>query len=297
MKHKKAAIFLLAFSFLMLGGCLASLTAYPDLSYDAGAELKSMESYLSAEAITRYDAAEDVQRNGMDKKQWRNAVVNARIRAMDVLFNEFQQDLYQEGVGFGISTDWIVLALSGAGALISSASTALSAASSGVVGAKAAFDRNAFLDKTLPTLLATMVAQRKDVLATIRASLALDIDEYPLTLALTDLDRYYQAGTLPGALTAVAENAGSVADAADDRLKSLLVVAAVPPGLQARREQAADFVKTLNDVELRTLAGTLKVPADDAMLVNLLLAISSAQSEAAFDVIAQKIRIHFGEEF
>lgn len=297
MKHKKAAIFLLAFSFLMLGGCLASLTAYPDLSYDAGAELKSMESYLSAEVITRYDAAEDVQRNGMDKKQWRNAVVNARIRAMDVLFNEFQQDLYQEGVGFGISTDWIVLALSGAGALISSASTALSAASSGVVGAKAAFDRNAFLDKTLPTLLATMVAQRKDVLATIRASLALDIDEYPLTLALTDLDRYYQAGTLPGALTAVAENAGSVADAADDRLKSLLVVAAVPPGLQARREQAADFVKTLNDVELRTLAGTLKVPADDAMLVNLLLAISSAQSEAAFDVIAQKIRIHFGEEF
>ena len=297
MKHKKAAILLLAFSFLMLGGCLASLTAYPDLSYDAGAELKSMESYLSAEVITRYDAAEDVQRNGMDKKQWRNAVVNARIRAMDVLFNEFQQDLYQEGVGFGISTDWIVLALSGAGALISSASTALSAASSGVVGAKAAFDRNAFLDKTLPTLLATMVAQRKDVLATIRASLALDIDEYPLTLALTDLDRYYQAGTLPGALTAVAENAGSVADAADDRLKSLLVVAAVPPGLQARREQAADFVKTLNDVELRTLAGTLKVPADDAMLVNLLLAISSAQSEAAFDVIAQKIRIHFGEEF
>ena len=297
MKHKKAAILLLAFSFLMLGGCLASLTAYPDLSYDAGAELKSMESYLSAEVITRYDAAEDVQRNGMDKKQWRNAVVNARIRAMDVLFNEFQQDLYQEGVGFGISTDWIVLALSGAGALISSASTALSAASSGVVGAKAAFDRNAFLDKTLPTLLASMVAQRKDVLATIRASLALDIDEYPLTLALTDLDRYYQAGTLPGALTAVAENAGSVADAADDRLKSLLVVAAVPPGLQARREQAADFVKTLNDVELRTLAGTLKVPADDAMLVNLLLAISGAQSEAAFDVIAQKIRIHFGEEF
>ncbi|OGT82552.1 MAG: hypothetical protein A3H91_03660 [Gammaproteobacteria bacterium RIFCSPLOWO2_02_FULL_61_13] len=297
MKHQKAAILLLAFSFLMLGGCLASLTAYPDLSYDAGAELKSIESYLSAEAITRYDAAEDVQRNGMDKKQWRNAVVNARIRAMDVLFNDFQQDLYQEGVGFGISTDWIVLALSGAGALISSASTALSAASSGVVGAKAAFDRNAFLDKTMPTLLATMVAQRKDVLATIRASLALDIDEYPLTLALTDLDHYYQAGTLPGALTAVAENAGSVAEEADDRLKSLLVVSAVSPGLQARREQAADFVKTLNDVELRALAGTLKVPADEAMLGNLLFAISSAQSEAAFDVIAQKIRIHFGEEF
>lgn len=297
MKHQKAAILLLAFSFLMLGGCLASLTAYPDLSYDAGAELKSIESYLSAEAITRYDAAEDVQRNGMDKKQWRNAVVNARIRAMDVLFNDFQQDLYQEGVGFGISTDWIVLALSGAGALISSASTALSAASSGVVGAKAAFDRNAFLDKTMPTLLATMVAQRKDVLATIRASLALDIDEYPLTLALTDLDHYYQAGTLPGALTAVAESAGSVAEEADDRLKSLLVVSAVSPGLQARREQAADFVKTLNDVELRALAGTLKVPADEAMLGNLLFAISSAQSEAAFDVIAQKIRIHFGEEF
>lgn len=233
----------------------------------------------------------------MDKGQWRNAVVNARIRAMDVMFNEFQQDLYQEGVGFGISTDWIVLALSGAGALISSASTALSAASSGVVGAKAAFDRNAFLDKTLPTLLATMVAQRKDVLVTIRASLALDIDEYPLTLALTDLDRYYQAGTLPGALTAVAQNAGSVAEAADDRLKNLLVVNVTPPRLQARREKAADFIKSLDDAQQRTLAQSLKVPADDAMLPNLLLAISGAESDEAFEIISQKIRIHFGEEF
>lgn len=44
MNPRKAALLLLLFSFLMLGGCLAALTAYPDLSYDAGAELKSMQS-------------------------------------------------------------------------------------------------------------------------------------------------------------------------------------------------------------------------------------------------------------
>jgi hypothetical protein len=297
MQYRKIALLLLLFTLLLLGGCLASLTAYPDSSYDARAELKLLAPFLSAEAITKYDLPEDSQRNGMARKNWRNAVVNARIRAMDVLFNEFQQDLYQEGVGFGISTDWIVLALSGAGSLVSSASTALSAASSGVVGAKAAFDRNAFLDKTLTSLLATMVAQRRDVLATIRTMQSLDIDEYPLTLALTDLDRYYQAGTLPGALTAVAENAGSVAAAADARLKDLLVVTAVPPSLQARREKAADFVKSLTGVQMRALAESLNVPPDDEMEKNLLLAISGAQSDEAFEIISQKIRIHFGEEF
>jgi len=186
MQFQNTAVSLLLCLTSMLGGCLTSLTAYPDPSWDARTELNALEPYLSADAITRYDAANDEARNGMDRRNWRNAVVNARIRAMDVLFNEFQQDLYQEGVGLGIATDWIVLALSGAGALISTASTALSAASSGVVGAKAAFDRNAFLDRTLPSLLATMVAQRKEVLATIRASQYRDITDpgpaFPMAL-------------------------------------------------------------------------------------------------------------------
>ncbi len=297
MRLHKPALLMLLFTLPMLGGCLASLTAYPDTSYDARAELKSLEPLLAADAITRYDAPGNDQRDDMDQLTWRNAVVNARVRAMDVLFNEFQQDLYREGVGFGISTDWIVLALSGAGSLISSASTALSAASSGVVGAKAAFDRNAFHDKTMTTLMATMVAQRKDVLATIRTNQLLGIDQYPLTLALTDLDRYYQAGTLPGALTAVAQNAGSVGAAADVRLKDLLVVKEVPPQLQARRKKAADYIKKLDSMEQRTLAEALKVPTDDQMLPNLLLTISGAQSDEAFEVISQKISIHFGEEF
>jgi len=297
MRYKKVALLILPFVALMLGGCLASLTAYPDASYNPRAELESLAPYLSTEAITKYDLPEDGQRNGMNRKDWRNAVLNARIHAMDVLFNEFQQDLYQQGVGLGISTDWIVLALSGAGSLITSASTALSAAAAGVVGAKAAFDRNAFHDRTMTTLLATMVAQRRDVLAAIRTKQQLDEVEYPLTLALTDLDSYYQAGTLPGALTAVAENAGSVAAAADARLKNLLLVTPVPPSLQARREKAADFVKTLDDIQLRALAETLKVPVDDEVQKNLLLAISGAESDEAFAIISQKIRIHFGEEF
>ncbi|MND00902.1 hypothetical protein D3C83_196840 [compost metagenome] len=80
-------------------------------------------------------------------------------------------------------------------------------------------------------------------------------------------------------------------------MKSLLVVNVTPRLLQARREKAADFIKSLDDAQLRALAESLQVPADDAVLPNLLLAISGAESDAAFEIISQKIRIHFGEEF
>lgn len=281
--------------YLIVNAC-ASLTAYPERSYDPKAELEAMKMYLSQEAITKYYADDDKQRNGMSKRQWRNAVVNARIHANDLHFNDFQQGLFREGVGFGIATDWVVLALSGAGALFSTASTALSAAATGVVGAKASFDKNAFFDMTMPALLATMVAKRKEVLVRIRNGLSKDIEKYPLELALSDLDSYYNAGSVPGALMEVAETAGQTADQADTQLRQMLVVMPVPPELQARREQAAAFVKTLDDNQLKTLAKSLNRSTKGDVLVTILDEIAAAQTFESFDIIAQKIKILFNKE-
>lgn len=207
---------------LFLTGCLASLKAYPDRSYNPKKELEAMKVYLSEEAITKYNSTSNNDREGKTKRQWRNVVVNARIRAIDLHFTDFQQALFQEGVGIGIATDWLVLAMSGVGSLVDGASTALSAASAGVVGGKASFDKNAFFDKTMPTLLATMVANRKEILVRMRKGLQNDINGYPLTLALNNLDSYYNAGSIPGALTKVAETAGVDAKKADEELRETL---------------------------------------------------------------------------
>ncbi|WP_440207475.1 hypothetical protein, partial [Campylobacter coli] len=60
--------------------------------------------------------------------------------------------------------DWIALALNGVGS-VSAASKALSAASAGVLGARASFEKQALYNMTMPAMLAQMVAKRREVLA------------------------------------------------------------------------------------------------------------------------------------
>lgn len=276
----------------------ASLTAYPERSIDPQAEIQALEHYLQPSAITRYESDKDQDRNGLSRQAWRNAVVNARIRAIDLHFNAFQQGLFQEGIGLGIATDWSVLALNVAGTLTGGVANVLAAASAGVVGARAAFDKNAFFEKSMLALLTTMVAKRKDVLVRIREGLTKSLDEYPLTLALHDLESYYQVGTIPGAILEVAEAAGATAKKADARLESLLIVKAVPADLQVRRENIATYIKTtLNARERDSLAQALRLPTGDTALVHLLRAVAQAESASAIDVLAQQIKALFGREF
>lgn len=235
---------------ILLSGC-ASMSAYPERATDPQGELTAMNRYLQPSAITKYDAQNDSERDGLSKRVWRNEVVNARVRATDLYFNAFQQKLFQEGVGLGIATDWMVLALNVGGSVAGGAASALSAASAGVVGAKAAFDKNVFFDKTMPALLANMMAKRKEVLVRIREGLIKDVDEYPLTLALNDLETYYNAGTIPGALVDIAETAGAVAKEADKKLTVLLSKERTKefpsPERQARVKQLLERIDKLSD--------------------------------------------------
>lgn len=286
---------LLVVVLILLVSC-ASLKAYPNRATDPQAEIKALDTYLQPTVITRYESPEDKDRNGLSKQAWRNEVVNARLRADDLKFNAFQQRLFQEGVGFGVATDWIVLGLNAAGSLAGGAANVLAATSAGVVGAKAAFDRKAFFEKTMPALMATMVAKRKDVLVRIRTGLSKNIDEYPLTLALSDLESYYNAGSIPGAIIEVGEAAGATAKNADAKLEKLTIVTPVPEDLQKRREEAANFVKELNQDQQKALAKSLDLPSSASLPNDILIMITKAQSTEAFDLVAQKIKILFGNE-
>jgi hypothetical protein len=98
----------------------------------------------------------------MTKEGWRNEVLEARIQDMNLQFSKFEQSLYEQGIRFGVGTDWIVLALSGAGAIVTGgASSALSGAAAGVTGARSAYGKDVLYDKTLPVIIAQMVAQRR----------------------------------------------------------------------------------------------------------------------------------------
>lgn len=170
---------------------------------------------------------------------------------MDIQYNLYQQRLYEQGTEASILTDWVVLGLGGASAVTggAAAKAALGAAITGVTGAKVSFDKNAYFAKTLPALVASMQAMRKEVLLRIRKGLELGDDKYPLTQALVDLEDYYNAGTIPGAITGITASADEASRKATEELKVVLETTRGPEFLMSkpRVDAIVEKIKVLSD--------------------------------------------------
>src|SRR5689334_5460878 len=140
---------------LLLYGCL-SAQGYPDRSFDLQSELQMLATYHAPDILTRYAAAPD-------KRAFRNEVVNARIRAIDLHFGQFAQSLSKENNWANLGLDWTVLALGGAGSIIADAGTkgTLAAFSGGLTGARNSIDKTLFFNKTMPAVLSQMEAGRR----------------------------------------------------------------------------------------------------------------------------------------
>lgn len=82
-----------------------------------------------------------------------------------------------------------------------------------------------------------------------------------------------------------------------NKIVKVRLVRPVPEGLQKRREAAAAFVKTLSQPpELDALAKSLGKDGGANAQLNVLDAISAAETPEAFEIIAQKLKILFGKE-
>jgi hypothetical protein len=291
---RRSTIAFAAVTSIALAAC-SGMKGFPDRSYNTTDELAALSRYQSAAALKAFDAPDDAARGSMTKEGWRNEVLEARIQDMNLQFSNFEQSLYEQGIGFGVGTDWIVLALSGAGSVATGgASNALSAASAGVTGARSAYGKDVLYDKTLPVIIAQMVAQRQTVLVRIREGETQDANAYPLTRGLADIEEYYNAGTIPGAISNLAINAGAQSKQAEEKLDVVTVVAA---DLQSKREAVAAYVKTLSQPQLDQLAAKLNLPIGSDALVEILQQISRATTAAKLDALTEQIKTLFGKEF
>lgn len=204
---------------LALGGCsgnVSSLKAYPNKSINTKEDLGQLkEIYRSS--VEKYDKESDEGK----RRAFRNDAVHARIGMIDINFNVFQQDLYKMGVIKNTATDWAVLSMGGAIATIpgEGAKRALGAATSGLTGANAAFDKHAFYNKAIHVVITKMIERRNKVLNIIYKELEKPTDVYPLSKALIDLEEYYNAGTLPVAIAELAKESGAEASASAKELE------------------------------------------------------------------------------
>ena len=201
---------------LLTTGC-ASYRAYPRRAASESKELPHLVHYFTEDVMAKYAASPD-------KSAYRTEVVMGRLRAMDLLFLQFERAINQEKNGTQIATDWAVLGLSGAGATAGGATTKaiLAAISGGLTGAKLSVDDALFYKQAMPVLLQAMQASRKSILVDIRKGLKTSQEDYHLMQALNDVDRYYEAGTLPGAMIAINSQTGEKNEKATRELKQLI---------------------------------------------------------------------------
>ena len=132
----------------------------------------------------------------------RNQIITARMYIADLEYHKYEakltRDLQEEGLAATLTT----LGLTSAASLITVASTSriLSGAATVVTGADKAFDDKVLLSNTIQALQAQMRTDRQTQAAAIFAKMTTPIDQYTLPMALSDVDHYYQAGTLASAL-------------------------------------------------------------------------------------------------
>lgn len=276
---------------LLLAGC-AAIQGLPDRSFTREDDLAALKKYNTSVALEKYDLPNDSDRGNMSREAWRNLVLEARVQDVNLHFADFEEALYKQGVGFGIGTDWLILALSGGAAVASQGvANALAAATAGIAGARTAVDKEALYNKTLVALMAQMVASRQTALVSIRQGELQTAAAYPLTRGLADLQAYYDAGTIPGALIGVAANSGEQAKKAETILEKLPMVGLVDSNIQALKEPLAACVKDskrLSDTDAATvvkakaftdLTKAMDLKTSDANpKVEILYAIGSART-------------------
>jgi hypothetical protein len=198
---------------LTLGGC-AGLNQFPTQLENPSTELANRDpEYVTAVAEIGAASTPDA------KKLRRNQEIERRLRVIDLNFNDFQTKLANENVQANFGVAVVQVGVGAAGSLVSeTASQILSAVSGGLTGVQQAYAKAALFDQTLSSLLAQMIASRKAIMVKIYEGMTRNIDEYSLAEAAQDIESYYFAGSLPGAVVATSADAKVKNDEAEDRL-------------------------------------------------------------------------------
>lgn len=213
-----------------LGGC-AGLRQFPETSTDYTAALTTLDRDYASALAELYKPGTSAS----EARVVRNRLIETRMAVIDAHFKEFQAGLVKETVRAEFMLSLAGIAVGGAGALVAeTASQIMSAVSGGLAGAQAAYSKSVFYDKAMSALLAQMQAGRKVVAAQIYQRWGQGIDQYPMWMARSDLEAYYFAGSLPGALISTAADAKVKEAQAEVALRSLTTEAVSQPMIDRR---------------------------------------------------------------
>lgn len=235
-----------------LGGCQA-LGGAPKPLETREQALAHVSNEMLPEAISTYDQAEDEAA----RRKARDRIARARVYAVDVNYNAFSRSLSTQQKSFAVGSDVVAAGLTGAATLAKSGRTKthLTTYASFALGLRGTVDKEFYFSKTLPAIVAQMDASRRVVLARIYEGLARSDTDYPLVAALADLESYYIAGTLNGAITQITNDAGSKSAKADE---DIAIVNKAKGGYDLTSKTLEDYAYPADERDDAKLAELLK---------------------------------------
>lgn len=167
----------------------------------------------------------NVTSNATLAQQIRNRIAYGFMAEIDDAFGMYTAGLFAGKGTIGVAGDSVQLGMTAAATIATHTptKTILSALATGLTGVNLSFDKNFFAQQTFQTIAIAMQTRRDKGRAVITTNLAKSVGDYPLAAARRDLVSYFYAGTLPGGLQELQEQAGAAANAqsSKDRASAL----------------------------------------------------------------------------
>jgi F0F1-type ATP synthase membrane subunit c/vacuolar-type H+-ATPase subunit K len=125
--------------------------------------------------------------------------------AIDLAYSQYEASLTHERQDVSFIADVTNIGLTGTASLVGVAETKaiLAGIAAGLTGVKSSYTNDILFSKTVEVLQTQMRANRAEVATRIIGNLKKPTGVYPIQFALSDLEDYYRAGTLSGAMIAV----------------------------------------------------------------------------------------------
>lgn len=270
---------------LALTGCANMSGGMPSVPFDAEADLGIAMTELKAQSsIKTYYTTPSITT--------RNQFISTRLVLTNIAYIKFIKEMSAEETQLHSAADLLVISLDVAAAAANpvNAKTIMSGLSSIIGGSRLALDKNTFHEKTMSALIASMNAQRKEVLSRILAGTSSGLEAYGIEQAVGDLNDYYLAGTFQGALNAIQKDAGSKEIRADEKISDLTVKRDklfVSASTQSRVDKLLDAIKKLPPAAALTLSKA--PPVSDAFTEKTVTATDSGGQRLSDAGVASQI--------
>jgi hypothetical protein len=185
---------------LLVGCKTPASVSSPDRLVTPETELGQVRAYWEStpEIWRDYFSRKDER----DQANYRNNLIAARMYAIDISYTEYESRLTHEGQLAEFAADAAVQVLNTAAPLVTpiASSKILSGVAGGIHGVQSAYVDKIWRAQLIENLQAMMRAARNDQAANMMANMRCTTGQYPLGIALSDLEAYYRAGTLPSGM-------------------------------------------------------------------------------------------------